>query len=210
MAAVPRLTPDGETTMTNPFGARASLSVGGRAFEIFRLDALSRAGLPVQRLPFSLRILLENLLRHADGRVVRDEDIEAVARWEPRAEPSREIAFTPARVLLQDFTGVPAVVDLAAMRDAMAALGGDPSLIDPLIPAELVIDHSVQVDDFASRLAIRRNAELEFRRNRERYAFLRWGQGAFEALEVVPPNTGICHQVNLEFLARVVEARGGQ
>ncbi len=137
-------------------------------------------------------------------------DVEAVATWNATAEPSSEITFAPARVLLQDFTGVPAVVDLAAMRDAMAALGGDPSRIDPLIPAELVIDHSVQVDDFASRLAIGRNAELEFHRNRERYAFLRWGQGAFEALKVVPPNTGICHQVNLEFLARVVEARDGQ
>ena len=137
-------------------------------------------------------------------------DVEGVATWDAAAEPSREITFAPARALLQDFTGVPAVVDLAAMRDAMAALGGDPSTIDPLIPAELVIDHSVQVDDFASRLAIRRNAELEFKRNRERYAFLRWGQGAFDALKVVPPNTGICHQVNLEFLARVVESRDGQ
>ena len=133
-----------------------------------------------------------------------------MATWDAAAEPSREITFAPARVLLQDFTGVPAVVDLAAMRDAMATFGGDPSRIDPLIPAELVIDHSVQVDDFASRLAIRRNAELEFKRNRERYAFLRWGQGAFDALKVVPPNTGICHQVNLEFLARVVEGRDGQ
>ena len=136
--------------------------------------------------------------------------MEAVATWDAAADPSREITFAPARVLLQDFTGVPAVVDLAAMRDAMREFGGDPSRIDPLIPAELVIDHSVQVDDFASRLAITRNAELEFKRNRERYAFLRWGQGAFDSLEVVPPNTGICHQVNLEFLARVVESRDGQ
>ena len=155
-------------------------------------------------------MLLENLLRREDGENVTREDVVAVAGWDATAEPSREITFAPARVLLQDFTGVPAVVDLAAMRDAMAAFGGDPNLIDPLIPAELVIDHSVQVDDFASKLAIRRNAELEFRRNRERYAFLRWGQGAFESLEVVPPNTGICHQVNLEFLARVVETRDGQ
>jgi aconitate hydratase len=197
--------------MSHPdtFGARSTLSVGGEAHEVFRLDALQTT-YDVARLPYTLRILLENLLRREDGVTVTRDDVEAVAAWDAGAEPSREITFAPARVLLQDFTGVPAVVDLAAMRDAMAAFGGDPSRIDPLIPAELVIDHSVQVDDFASRLAIRRNAELEFRRNRERYAFLRWGQSAFEALKVVPPNTGICHQVNLEFLARVVEARAGQ
>jgi aconitate hydratase len=197
--------------MTHPdtFGARSTLAVGGTDHEIFRLDAL-QSRFDVARLPYTLRILLENLLRREDGETVTPTDVEAVATWEAAAEPSREITFAPARVLLQDFTGVPAIVDLAAMRDAMAALGGDPSRIDPLIPAELVIDHSVQVDDFASRLAIRRNAELEFHRNRERYAFLRWGQGAFDALEVVPPNTGICHQVNLEFLARVVEARDGR
>jgi aconitate hydratase len=195
--------------MTTPFGARATLSVGGRAFEIFRLDALERAGLPVQRLPYSLRILLENLLRHADGRVVREEDIVALARWEPRAEPSREIAFTPARVLLQDFTGVPAVVDLAAMRDAMAALGGDPGRINPLQPVELVIDHSVQVDAFGSPDALRLNTSREFERNRERYLFLRWGQRAFSNFRVVPPSTGIVHQVNLEHLARVVFATEG-
>ena len=197
--------------MTHPdtFGARSTLTVGGTGHEIFRLDAL-QSRFDVARLPYTLRILLENLLRREDGETVAPADVEAVATWDASAEPSSEITFAPARVLLQDFTGVPAVVDLAAMRDAMAALGGDPSVIDPLIPAELVIDHSVQVDDFASRLAIQRNAELEFHRNRERYAFLRWGQGAFDALKVVPPNTGICHQVNLEFLARVVEARGGQ
>ncbi len=197
--------------MTHPdtFGARSTLSVGGTDHEVFRLDAL-QSRFDVARLPYTLRILLENLLRREDGETVTAADVEAVATWNATAEPSSEITFAPARVLLQDFTGVPAVVDLAAMRDAMAALGGDPSRIDPLIPAELVIDHSVQVDDFASRLAIRRNAELEFQRNRERYAFLRWGQGAFDALKVVPPNTGICHQVNLEFLARVVEARDGQ
>jgi aconitate hydratase len=197
--------------MTHPdtFGARSTLTAGGAGHEIFRLDAL-QSRFDVARLPFTLRILLENLLRREDGETVTAGDVEAVATWDASAEPSREITFAPARVLLQDFTGVPAVVDLAAMRDAMEALGGDPSAIDPLIPAELVIDHSVQVDDFASRLAIQRNAELEFHRNRERYAFLRWGQGAFDALKVVPPNTGICHQVNLEFLARVVEARGGQ
>ncbi|HET9937651.1 MAG TPA: aconitate hydratase AcnA, partial [Gaiella sp.] len=191
------------------FGARATLSVGGATHEIFRLDAL-QSRFDVARLPYTLRIRLENLLRREDGATVGSADVEAVATWAAAADPSREITFAPARVLLQDFTGVPAVVDLAAMRDAMQELGGDPSRIDPLIPAELVIDHSVQVDDFASRLAITRNAELEFKRNRERYAFLRWGQGAFESLEVVPPNTGICHQVNLEFLARVVESRDGQ
>ncbi len=197
--------------MTHPdsFGARSTLSVGDASHEIFRLDAL-QSRYDVARLPYTLRVLLENVLRREDGATVTEADVEAVATWSATAEPSSEITFAPARVLLQDFTGVPAVVDLAAMRDAMAGFGGDPSLIDPLIPAELVIDHSVQVDDFASRLAIRRNAELEFRRNRERYAFLRWGQGAFDALKVVPPNTGICHQVNLEFLARVVESRGGQ
>jgi aconitate hydratase len=197
--------------MTHPdsFAARSTLSVGDGTHEVFRLDAL-QSRYDVARLPYTLRVLLENVLRREDGEHVTREDVEAVAAWDATAEPSREITFAPARVLLQDFTGVPAVVDLAAMRDAMAAFGGDPNRIDPLIPAELVIDHSVQVDDFASKLAIRRNAELEFRRNRERYAFLRWGQGAFESLEVVPPNTGICHQVNLEFLARVVEARDGQ
>jgi aconitate hydratase len=197
--------------MTHPdsFGARSTLTVGGASHEVFRLDALQDR-YDVARLPYTLRILLENVLRREDGETVSAADVEGVARWNASAEPSDEVTFAPARVLLQDFTGVPAVVDLAAMRDAMAELGGDPSRIDPLIPAELVIDHSVQVDDFASRLAIARNAELEFERNRERYAFLRWGQGAFDALEVVPPNTGICHQVNLEFLARVVESRDGR
>ena len=197
--------------MTHPdsFGSRSMLTVGGERLEVFRLDAL-QARYDVARLPYTLRILLENVLRREDGVTVTAADVEAVAAWDAAAEPSREVSFAPARVLLQDFTGVPAVVDLAAMREAMAALGGDPARIDPLIPAELVIDHSVQVDDFASRRAIARNAELEFERNRERYAFLRWGQAAFDALKVVPPNTGICHQVNLELLARVVEARGGQ
>ena len=191
------------------FGARSTLTVGGREVEIFRLDAL-QARYDVFRLPYTLRILLENALRREDGATVAADDVEAVATWDAKAEPSREISFTPARVLLQDFTGVPAIVDLAAMRDAMRALGGDPAKINPLLPAELVIDHSVQVDDFANRLAIQRNAELEFQRNRERYAFLRWGQTAFENLKVVPPNTGIVHQVNLEFLARVIEERDGQ
>src|SRR5262249_4766382 len=158
----------------------------------------------VASLPFSLKVLLENLLRTQDGLSVRPEDIEALARWDPSAKHEHEIAFTPARVLLQDFTGVPAIVDLAAMRDAMVRLGGDPKRINPLLPAELVIDHSVQVDEFGNGLAFRHNADLEFERNRERYAFLRWGQRAFRNFKVVPPDTGIVHQVNLEYLARVV------
>ncbi|MDW5594603.1 aconitate hydratase [Conexibacter stalactiti] len=188
---------------TNSFGARASLSVGGRDYEIFRLDAL-QARYDVARLPFSLKILLENLLRNEDGETIRAQDIEALATWDARAEPSKEIAFTPARVVMQDFTGVPAVVDLAAMRDAMSAMGGDPAKINPLVPAELVIDHSVQVDEFGTRYAFENNAALEFERNQERYEFLRWGQTAFDGFEVVPPDTGIVHQVNLEFLARTV------
>ncbi|MBX6364833.1 MAG: aconitate hydratase, partial [Gemmatimonadetes bacterium] len=188
----------------NTFGSRAPLRVGGREFEFYSLEALERAGLPVARLPFSLKILLENLLRHEDARVVTADDVEALARWEPTAAPSREIAFTPARVLLQDFTGVPAVVDLAAMRDAMRRMGGDPARINPLQPAELVIDHSVQVDAFGTRLAFQFNAEREYERNRERYTFLRWGQKAFRNFRVVPPETGIVHQVNIEYLARVV------
>jgi aconitate hydratase A / 2-methylisocitrate dehydratase len=195
--------------MTDPFGARSTLTVGGRRFAIHRLDALERAGLPLARLPYSMKILLENLLRRVDGRVVRSEDVEAVARWNPNAEPDREIAFAPARVLLQDFTGVPAVVDLAAMRDAMADLGGDPAKINPLQPAELVIDHSVQVDEYGSRAALQKNAAKEFERNRERYLFLRWGQSAFRNFRVVPPATGIVHQVNLEYLARVVVTTDG-
>ncbi|HEX6020954.1 MAG TPA: aconitate hydratase [Solirubrobacter sp.] len=187
----------------NSFNARADLEVGGRSYEIYRLDALQEK-FDIARLPFSLKILLENLLRNEDGVSVRKEDIEALASWDHRAEPSKEIAFTPARVVMQDFTGVPAIVDLAAMRDAMADLGGDPAKINPLVPAELVIDHSVQVDAFGSRDAFRINAEREFERNQERYAFLRWGQQAFEGFVCVPPDTGIVHQVNLEYLARVV------
>ena len=190
------------------FEARSRLTVGDTEVDFFRLDALQER-FDVYRLPYTLRILLENLLRHEDGVNVRAADVAAVAGWVATEEPSREISFTPARVLLQDFTGVPAVVDLAAMRNAMRDLGGDPSKINPLLPVELVIDHSVQVDEYANRLAIFRNAELEFERNRERYAFLRWGQGAFDNFKVVPPSTGIVHQVNLEFLARVVEERGG-
>jgi aconitate hydratase len=179
----------------------STLEVGGQSYEIFRLDAYPEAA----RLPYSLKVLLENLLRHGD-----EDGARAVAGWTASDEPSTEIAFTPARVLMQDFTGVPAIVDLAAMRDAMDELGGDPSKINPLVPVELVIDHSIQVDVFAERLAFQRNAELEFERNKERYAFLRWGQTAFDNFSVVPPNTGICHQVNLEYLARVVETRDGQ
>jgi aconitate hydratase len=187
----------------NSFDAKATLSVGERSYEIFRLDAL-QAKFDIARLPFSLKILLENLLRNEDGETIRAQDIEALATWNAGEEPSKEIAFTPARVVMQDFTGVPAVVDLAAMRDAMREMGGDPAKINPLVPAELVIDHSVQVDVFGTRSAFQRNAELEFERNKERYAFLRWGQGAFENFKVVPPDTGIVHQVNLEYLARVV------
>ncbi|HMA37642.1 MAG TPA: aconitase family protein, partial [Chloroflexia bacterium] len=186
------------------FGARSTLTVGGREYEIYRLDALARAGLDVRRLPYSLRILLENLLRTEDGQAVTADDIRCLATWAPQAVPDTEIAFTPARVLLQDFTGVPAIVDLAAMRDAMARLGGDPTRINPLQPVELVIDHSVQVDAYGSAAALLINAEFEFDRNKERYAFLRWGQMAFQNFQVVPPDTGIVHQVNLEYLARVV------
>ncbi|MEO8687891.1 MAG: aconitate hydratase [Solirubrobacteraceae bacterium] len=188
---------------TNSFDARADLEVGHRRFEIFRLDAL-QSRFDVARLPFSLKILLENLLRNEGNGSVVASDIEALARWEPGAEPAREIAFTPARVLMQDFTGVPAIVDLAAMRDAIAAMGGDPAQINPLVPVELVIDHSVQVDVFGTRDAFRRNAEREFERNEERYSFLRWGQESFDNFTVVPPDTGIVHQVNLEYLARAV------
>jgi len=186
------------------FRSRSSLSVGGRQYEIYRLDALDQQGISTRHLPFSLRILLENLLRTEDGRNVRAEDIRALAEWSGKSKPKKEIAFTPSRVLMQDFTGVPAVVDLAAMRDAMKQLGGNPGLINPLQPAELVIDHSVQVDAFGKPQAFALNAELEFLRNKERYSFLRWGQTAFRNLAIVPPDTGIVHQVNLEFLARVV------
>jgi aconitate hydratase len=188
----------------NSFGARSQLSTSdGRSLEIYRLDALQRVA-DVARMPFSLKILLENLLRHEDDITVRAADIEALAGWDPAAEPSREIAFAPARILMQDFTGVPAVVDLAAMRDAMSAISGDPARVNPQIPAELVIDHSIIADVYGVPDAFIKNAALEFERNRERYQFLRWGQNAFDDFKVVPPNTGICHQVNLEYLARVV------
>src|SRR6478609_151198 len=188
----------------NSFNSRSSLRVGNKEYEIYRIDVLDKQGISTKHLPYSLRILLENLLRTEDGRNVNKEEVRALAAWNSQSKPEKEIAFTPSRVLLQDFTDVPAVVDLAAMRDAMKRLGGDPALINPLQPAELVIDHSVQVDEFGSGKAFGLNAELEFLRNKERYAFLRWGQKAFHNLAIVPPDTGIVHQVNLEYLARVV------
>jgi aconitate hydratase len=193
----------------NTFGSQSELQAGGKSYVIFRLSALEKRGIRLARLPFSLRILLENLLRHEDGRFVTPEDIESLAKWDPKAEPSREISWMPARVLMQDFTGVPAIVDLAAMRDAMRFLGGDAKKIDPLQPAELVIDHSVQVDAYGTNDAYSLNAALEFQRNRERYAFLKWGQSAFRNFSAVPPGMGICHQVNLEHLARVVFTTSG-
>ncbi|MBI5832522.1 MAG: aconitate hydratase AcnA [Armatimonadetes bacterium] len=186
--------------MSNSFGTHGSLSVDGATYSIARLDGLG----DLSHLPYSLRILLENLLRLEDGANVTREQIQAILDWDPATPPTQEIAFTPARVLMQDFTGVPAVVDLAAMRDAMVALGGDPDRINPLVPTELVIDHSVQTDAFGSAAAYGINVDFEFQRNHERYAFLRWGQTAFDNFKVVPPGTGICHQVNLEYLARVV------
>jgi aconitate hydratase len=192
--------------MSNSFASRSNLRVAGQEYEIYRLAALEKQGCLPHRLPYSLRILLENLLRTENGRSVTPEDIRFLAEWKPQAIPDKEIAFTPARVLMQDFTGVPAVVDLAAMRDAMKKMGGDANLINPLQPAELVIDHSVQVDEFASAAALGINARFEFERNQERYAFLRWGQSAFRNFKVVPPDMGIVHQVNLEYLARVVFA----
>ncbi len=187
----------------NSFQSKAELKVGNKTYEIFRLAALEK-NTRLNKLPYALRILLENLLRHEDGRTVTAADIEFLANWDAKAEPSREIAYMPARVLMQDFTGVPAIVDLAAMRDAMKMLGGDPEKINPLQPAELVIDHSVQVDEYGTANAYELNAMLEFSRNRERYAFLKWGQTAFRNFSAVPPGMGICHQVNLEYLARVV------
>ncbi|MGA3223918.1 MAG: aconitate hydratase AcnA [Acidobacteriaceae bacterium] len=188
----------------NSFGSQSTLKVENKTYEIFRLNALEAKGLSLGRLPYSLRVLLENLLRQEDGKSVTANDIEFLAKWQAKAEPAREIAFMPARVLMQDFTGVPAIVDLAAMRDAMKELGGNPEKINPLQPAELVIDHSVQVDEFGTSNAYSINAALEFQRNRERYAFLKWGQTGFRNFSTVPPGMGICHQVNLEYLARVV------
>ncbi len=192
--------------MKDSFKSRAMLAVGGKHYEIFKLEALEKK-FKVSRLPYSLKILLENLLRLEDGVTVTAADVEAMANWNPKIESDKEIAFTPARVLMQDFTGVPAVVDLAAMRDAMRKLGGDPGKINPLSPAELVIDHSVQVDFYGRPDSLAKNGEMEFERNKERYSFLKWGQKSFQDFKVVPPDTGICHQVNLEYLARVVFER---
>ncbi|MGB6973609.1 MAG: aconitate hydratase AcnA [Terracidiphilus sp.] len=188
----------------NSFSSRATLTPGRKTYTLFRLPAVAERGFNLARLPFSLKILIENLLRREDGVNVTAADIEFLAKWDAKAEPSREIAYMPARVLMQDFTGVPAIVDLAAMRDAIKTLGGDPERVNPLVPAELVIDHSVQVDEFGTPRAYEANSLLEFQRNRERYAFLKWGQTAFRNFSAVPPGMGICHQVNLEYLARVV------
>jgi aconitate hydratase len=190
--------------VNDSFETRKTLSVDGDAYSIWSLPALTERGLDPSRLPYALKILLENLLRHEDGHAIDSGDIEALASWDAAAAPSREIMFTPARVLLQDFTGVPALVDLGAMRDAMAEMGGDPAAINPQVPADLVIDHSVQVDAYGQEAAFLINAEREYERNRERYAFLRWGQTAFDGFRVVPPDTGIVHQVNVEYLGRVV------
>ena len=189
------------------FGAKGTLDVNGKSYEIYRLDAVEGDGLDVASLPFSLKVLLENLLRTEDGADITADDIKAIAGWDADADPDKEIQFTPARVIMQDFTGVPCVVDLATMREAMADLGGDPSKINPLAPAEMVIDHSVIADVFGTPEAFERNVEIEYERNRERYQFLRWGQGAFDDFKVVPPGTGIVHQVNIEHLARVVFTR---
>ena len=191
---------------SDSFGARSTLSVGGKDFEIYRLDALQEK-FDVARLPYSIKVLLENVLRLEDGTSVSAADVEAIASWDAAAEPSEEIPFQPARVLMQDFTGVPAVVDLAAMRDAMEEIGGDPAAINPLVDVDLVIDHSVQVDAFGTERAFALNAEHDFERNLERYSFLKWGQQSFDNFRVVPPATGICHQVNLEYLAQVVYSR---
>ena len=193
--------------MTDSFKARTTLKVGSEQYEILSLSALK--SMNVDRLPFSLKILLENLLRFEDGVNVTKSDIDALLKWDPKATPNHEIAFTPARVIMQDFTGVPCIVDLAAMREAIVRLGGDPQRVNPLAPAELVIDHSVQVDRFASRDAFAQNARLEFEREQDRYAFLKWGQAALDNFRCVPPDTGIVHQVNIEFLARVVFGAGG-
>src|SRR5690349_6743249 len=189
----------------NSFGSRATLTAGQSSYEIHRLDAVDGAA----DLPFSLKVLLENLLRTEDGVNVTAGHVTALAQWDPTAEPATEIPFSPARVIMQDLTGVPAVVDLATMREAMQALGGDPAKINPLVPAELVIDHSVIADVFGRPDAFERNVEFEYSRNKERYQFLRWGQTAFNEFKVVPPGTGIVHQVNIEHLARVVMPRDG-
>src|SRR5512146_3024291 len=192
-------------TSLDSFKCCKTLKVGSKTYAYFSLPIAERNGLKgISRLPFSMKVLLENLLRNEDGRTVTKDDIKALAEWMKTKTSEHEIAFRPARVLLQDFTGVPCVVDLAAMRDAMKNLGGDPKKINPLVPVDLVIDHSVQVDFFGAETSLIRNAELEFQRNRERYVFLKWGPQAFEGLRVMPPATGIVHQVNLEYLAQGV------
>src|SRR4051794_41033054 len=189
------------------FKASSTLDIGDQSYQIYRLSAVTGEGLDVDTLPYSLKVLLENLLRSEDGVDITADDVRALAGWDPEAEPDREIQFTPARVIMQDFTGVPCIVDLATMREAMADLGGDATKINPLAPAELVIDHSVIADVFGTPEAFERNVEIEYERNRERYQFLRWGQGAFRDFKVVPPGTGIVHQVNIEHLARTVFTR---
>src|SRR5580765_5611006 len=191
------------------FGAKGTLEVGDQRYEIYRLSAVTGDGVDIESRPYSLKVLLENLLRTEDGADITADDIKALAGWDPEAEPDKEIQFTPARVIMQDFTGVPCVVDLATMREAMAELGGDATKINPLAPAEMVIDHSVIADVFGTPESFERNVEIEYERNRERYQFLRWGQGAFDDFKVVPPGTGIVHQVNIEHLARVVMVRDG-
>jgi len=193
--------------MTDSFKAKTTLGVGARRYDMWSLRALE--GRNIDRLPFSLKILLENLLRFEDGVNVTQSDIEAIVEWDPKALPNYEIAFTPARVIMQDFTGVPCIVDLAAMREAIVRLGGDPQKVNPLAPAEMVIDHSVQVDEYGAADSLQHNNDIEFARNGERYSFLRWGQTAFSNFKVVPPNTGIVHQVNIERLARVIFADDG-
>jgi aconitate hydratase A / 2-methylisocitrate dehydratase len=194
-----------EKNRHDPFGARAVLATGGGSAVIYRLDSLERGGLGgISKLPFSFKVLLESVLRNCDGALITEKDVTALAAWNATNPAAREVPFKPARVILQDFTGVPAIVDLAAMRSAMQRLGGDPARINPSVPVDLVIDHSVQVDFFGNPEALERNTDIEFERNRERYEFLRWGQKAFDNFRVVPPATGIVHQVNLEFLAKVV------
>src|SRR4051794_23091201 len=189
------------------FGAKGTLEVGDQSYQIYRLSAVTGDGVDVETLPFSLKVLLENLLRTEDGANITADDIRALASWDQNAEPDKEIQFTPARVIMQDFTGVPCIVDLATLREAAAELGGDASKINPLAPAEMVIDHSVIADVFGTPEAFERNVEIEYDRNKERYQFLRWGQGAFDDFKVVPPGTGIVHQVNIEHLARTVFTR---
>ena len=193
---------------TNSFSSKAQIAVGSGKSEIYRLDALVKQKVgDVETLPYSLRILLENVLRYEDGKTVQAADVQAVASWYPKQRVEHEVQLRPARVLMQDFTGVPAVCDMAAMRDAFVKLGQPGKAINPLRAVDLVIDHSVQVDEYASPIAFKKNVELEYQRNRERYLFLRWGQQAFANMKVVPPGTGICHQVNLEYLAKVVWTR---